>query len=172
MSNNHPFLVLRRGKALLWLAAAAVAIGGGPASAQMLQRQIAPLQSDRDLAPKPAPPIAPKTVSPSPKTASGRSAFAMRLSASLLGGGYSLRVLSQEAATGGDDPKRFPKLLIAGALDESFVFKVITTWPFLEPAMKSGFRSVDILSMLDQRHYIYDLTAGPPRCDTAGRVCH
>jgi hypothetical protein len=49
---------------------------------------------------------------------------------------------------------------------------MMSTWPFLEPAMKSGFRSVDILSMLGQRHYVYDLSAGTPRCDTAGRICH
>jgi hypothetical protein len=168
MSPNRPLLVLGRSA----LAAVVLAIGGGPATAQLLKRQIVPLQSEQELTPKPAPAIVPKAVLPAPKTAPGRAAFATRLSASFLAGGYSLRVLSQETATGGEQPQRFPKLLIAGAFDEAFVFKMVSTWRFLEPAMKSGFRSADILSMLGQRHYIYDLSAGPPRCDIAGRVCH
>jgi hypothetical protein len=173
MVTAYSFLAFRRRVGLIWLAAIALAIGSGSASAQLiLPNKTVPLQSERELAPKPAPPIAPKAMSASPKTASGRSAFAMRLSASLLGGGYSLRVLSQETATGGEDAQRFPKLLIAGAFDEAFVFKMITTWMFLEPAMKSGFRSIDILSILGQRHFIYDLSAGAPSCDVSGRVCY
>jgi len=172
MATTNLLLLHGRKTILLWLAAVVLAISSGAASAQLLQRQIAPLQSERDLAPKPAPPIAPRAIAPAQKTAAGRATFATRLSASFLADGYSLRVLSQESVAAGEDPRRFPKLSIAGAFDEPFVFKMMTTWPFLEPAMKSGFRSIDILSMLGQRHYIYDLSAGLPRCDISGRVCH
>lgn len=143
------------------------------ARAQMFERQTAPLQSPSELKAKPRPnePAAPATIAPAARTAAGRSAFAARVAAAFKSGGYALRVVAEERGSG--DARQFPKLAIAGAFDEPFVFKLISTWPFLAPAMKSGFRSVDIVSLLDRRHYLYDFSSGAlPRCDTGNRVCN
>jgi hypothetical protein len=153
-------------------AALACAIAGSAAQGQIV-RQTAPFQETPEFKPRSEPSLAPVRIAPSPKTAAGRVAFASKLSAAFLAnGGYSLKVAALETPSGGDEAKRFPKLLIAGAFDEGFVFRMITAWPFIAPAQQSGFRSVDITSLLDHRHYVYDLSAkAPPRCDLTGRVC-
>ncbi|MDI3469739.1 MAG: hypothetical protein OJF62_001802 [Pseudolabrys sp.] len=151
--------------------AAALAVIAAPSHAQMMERQTAPLQTPSELKTKPQPrpvPVAP--IAPSLRTASGRAAFAAHLAASFKTGGYALRVVAEEHGAG--DARQFPKLSIAGAFDEPFVYRLISTWRFLEPALKSGFRSVDIVSLLDHRHYFYDLSSGRlPRCDASGQVC-
>jgi hypothetical protein len=152
--------------------ALACAMTGGAALAQIV-RQTAPLQETPDFKPRSEPGLAPVRIAAAPKTAAGRIAFASRLSAAFLGnGGYSLKVAALETPSRNDETKRFPKLLIAGSFDEGFVFRMITAWPFIAPAQQSGFRSIDITSLLDHRHYIYDLSGKtPPHCDLTGRVC-
>ena len=154
------------------LAIVALALAATAAQGQIV-RQTAPFQEKPDFKPRSEPSVAPVRIAPSPKTTAGRAAFASKLSAAFLGnGGYSLKVEALETPPRGEDTKRFPKLLIAGAFDEGFVFRMITAWPFIAPAQQSGFRSVDIASLLDHRHYIYDLSARtPPHCDLTGRVC-
>jgi hypothetical protein len=151
--------------------AMAFAATAAPLHAQMMERQTAPLQTPSELKAKPQPrpaPVAP--IAPSARTASGRAAFAAHLAASFKAGGYALRVVAEEH--GASDARQFPKLSIAGAFDEPFVYRMISTWRFLDPAMTSGFRSVDIVSLLDHRHYFYNLLSGQrPRCDTSGQVC-
>ena len=134
-----------------------------------MQRLDVPLAQPPKAKPEPA--VAPQSVSAQPKTAAGRVKFATQLAAAFRAGGYSLEISSQE--TGADEPKRFPKLTIAGVFDEPFVFKMISAWKFREPALKSGFRSIDIVSRLGQRRYVYDMSTGTvPKCDTQERVCN
>jgi hypothetical protein len=151
--------------------AAVFAVTATPSRGQMMERQTAPLQTPSELKAKPQPrpaPVAP--IRPSARTAAGRAAFAAHLAASFKAGGYALRVVAEDHGAG--EARQFPKLSIAGAFDESFVYRLISTWRFLDPAMKSGFRSVDIVSLLDHRHYFYDLSSGHrPHCDTSGQVC-
>jgi hypothetical protein len=160
-----------RRSVLLAVLAAAFAASATPSRAQMMERQTAPLQTPSELKAKPQPRLAPVApITPSPRTASGRAAFATHLAASFKAGGYALRVIAEEHGTG--DARQFPKLSIAGAFDEPFVYRLISTWRFLDPAMKSGFRSADIISLLDRRHYFYDLSSSKrPRCDASGQVC-
>jgi hypothetical protein len=142
------------------------------AFAQAMQNLKIPFSTDagrQNPKAEPAPHAAPHPLRPAPKTPSGRAAFARQFAASLLASGYSVRVSAQE--TGAGETKLFPKLTIAGAFDDPFVYKMLSGWRFLEPAMKSGFRSVELLSTLSQRHYLYDMSRTLPNCDTAGRVC-
>lgn len=123
---------------------------------------------------KPAPPLPPpeavsRGVAPGARTPAGRTKFAEQLAASFNSAGFSVRVSAQES---GADARGFPKLLIAGLFDDAFLYRMKTTGRFLDPAMKTGFRSVEINAQISRARIVYDLAGGSvPRCDTQGRIC-
>ena len=146
----------------------AIALACCFAGAALAQRAVIPFPDPPKA--KPEPEVAPRALQPAAKTPAGRTKFATQLAASFRTAGYSLEVAAQEA--GSEEARHYPKLTIAGVFDEPFVFKMISAWRFREPALQSGFRSVDIVSRLGQRHYVYDMSSGiVPKCDTQQRIC-
>jgi hypothetical protein len=154
-----------------FLIAAALCIGAETASAQ---RYTIPFPDQvRPAAPLPPQDAVSKGMRPEPNTAAGRVRFAEQLTASFRSAGFSMRVSSQEASPGSENARGLPRLLITGLFDDAFVYRIKTTGNFLDPALKTGFRSVEIASQIDRRRAVFDLSGGRvPSCDTTGRICN